>query len=88
MHGVKIHPSTCFAGFEEGVVRGTNSHTGDEMEIEGVDSVVLSLGMESDDLLARALKGRVAELYNVGSSFAPRFMAEATQHGANVGRLV
>ncbi len=86
--GVKIHPSTLFSGFEGDVVRGTNAHTGQSMEVRGVDSVVLSLGMQSDDSLARDLKGRVPELYNVGSSFAPRFMAEATQHGANVGRLV
>lgn len=86
--GVVVHPSRRFAGFDDGVVRARCSHTGEVMEIADVDSVVLSLGMESDDGLARSLRGRVAELYNVGSSFAPRFMAEATQHGANVARLV
>ncbi len=86
--GVKIHPSMVFAGFAGDVVRAKSSHTGEEMQIGGVDSVVLSLGMESEDSLARSLKGQVDEVYNVGSSFAPRFMAEATQHGANVGRLV
>ncbi len=86
--GVVFHPSTLFTGFRDGVVYGANSHTGDPIEIAEVDSVVLSLGMESDDVLARSLKGKVTELYNVGSSFAPRFMAEATQHGANVGRLI
>ena len=87
-NGVVFHPSTVFTGFRDGVVHGANSHTGDSVEIADVDSVVLSLGMESDDHLAHSLKGRVAEIYNVGSSFAPRFMAEATQHGANVGRLI
>jgi pyruvate/2-oxoglutarate dehydrogenase complex dihydrolipoamide dehydrogenase (E3) component len=86
--GVVIHPSKTFAGFADGVVRARCSHTGQSLEIAGVDSVVWSLGMESEDGLARALKGRVSELYNVGSSFAPRFMAEATQHGANVGRMI
>lgn len=86
--GVVIHPSKTFAGYDDGVVRARCSHTGEPAEIHGVDSVVLSLGMEADDVLARSLEGRVPESYNVGSSFAPRFMAEATQHGANVGRLL
>lgn len=86
--GVVIHPSKVLAGFNEGVVYARCSHTGETTEIPNVDSVVMSLGMESDDMLARLLKGRVNELYNVGSSFAPRYMADATQHGANVGRLL
>lgn len=86
--GVVIHPSKTIAAYGDGVVHARCSHTGETMEIPGVDCVVLSLGMESDDALARSLKGRVPELYNVGSSFAPRFMAEATQHGANAGRLL
>ncbi len=87
-HGVVIHPSTRLVSFESGLVRGANVLTGAPIEIGGVDSVVWSLGMEADDGLARALRDRVPELYNVGSSFAPRFIAEATQHGANVGRLL
>ena len=86
--GVVIRPMQRFTGFAGGVVRAANTLTGETLEIDAVDSVVFSLGMESEDRLARSLKGRVAELYNVGSSFAPRFLAEATQHGANVGRLL
>jgi len=86
--GVVIRPMQRFTGFAGGVVRAANTLTGEPLEIEAVDSVVFSLGMESEDRLARSLKGRVAELHNVGSSFAPRFLAEATQHGANVGRLL
>jgi len=86
--GVVIHPMHLFRGFDGSVVSTANTLTGEVFEIENVDSVVFSLGMESDDRLARGLKGRVAELHNVGSSFAPRFVAEATQHGANVGRLL
>ena len=87
-NGVKIHASMRLVEFSAGVVRASNSLTGELMEIRDVDTVVLSLGMESDDALSRDLKGRVGEIYNVGSSFAPRFIAEATQHGANVGRLI
>jgi hypothetical protein len=86
--GVVLHPMHVLVGFDGAVVRAANTLTGKLLEIDGVDSVVFSLGMESDDRLARDLKGRVAALHNVGSSFAPRFVAEATQHGANVGRLL
>ncbi len=87
-NGVVIHPSTRLVSFDAGVVRAANCLTGAVTEIADVDSIVWSLGLESDDSLARSLKGRVGELFNVGSSFAPRFMAEATQHGANAGRLI
>jgi hypothetical protein len=65
-----------------------NAHTGAERRIENVDTVVLSLGTRSESSLYRELKDRVDECYLVGSAFAPRLVAEATQHGANVARLL
>jgi len=44
--------------------------------------------MESDDGLYGALAGHVVELHRVGSAYAPRYLADATQHGASVGRLL
>ena len=86
--GVVIHPSTRVRAVEGRTVVAYNSHTGAERRIDGVDSVVLCLGTQSDDRLYHEMKGQVGERYLVGSAFAPRLIADATQHGANVGRLL
>jgi 2,4-dienoyl-CoA reductase-like NADH-dependent reductase (Old Yellow Enzyme family)/thioredoxin reductase len=86
--GVVIHPSTRVRAVDGSTLIACNSHTGAERRIERVDSVVLCLGTQADDRLYRELQGRVGALYLVGSAFAPRLVADATQHGANVGRML
>jgi hypothetical protein len=86
--GVVIHPSTRVWAMDGRTALGRDVHTGREVRFEDVDTLVLSLGMESDDDLHGALVGRVPELFRIGSAFAPRYLAEATQHGASVGRLL
>jgi 2,4-dienoyl-CoA reductase-like NADH-dependent reductase (Old Yellow Enzyme family)/thioredoxin reductase len=86
--GVVLHPSLRVHGMDGRTVLASDAHTGEERRIEDVDTLVLSLGMESDDALYHALAGRVPELHRVGSAFAPRYLLDATQHGASVGRLV
>lgn len=87
-NGVVISPSTRVRAIEGNSLIAFNAHTDEERRIDNVDTVVLSLGGRPDDRLYRALKGTVAELYLVGAAFAPRRLWEATQHGANVGRLL
>jgi len=86
--GVRTWPSTRVRAIEDRTVVLYDVHTGEERRMEGIDHVVLSLGSRPDDRLYRALRGKVPELYVVGSAFAPRGLAEATQHGASVGRLL
>ena len=86
--GVRMHPSTRLRAVEGRTAVAYNVHTGDELRIDDVDTIVLSLGMESDDALHRTLSGRVPELHRVGSAFAPRYLADATLHGASIGRLL
>lgn len=87
-NGVVIHPSTRVRAFEGRTVRTVNAHTGTEGTIDDVDTLVLSLGAEANDAVHRSLVGRVPELFLVGSAFAPRQIADATQHGASVARLL
>lgn len=86
--GVRIHPSTQPRALDGRTLLAVDAHAGRELRIEDVDAIVLSIGMASDDALYRALERRVPETYCVGSAFAPRYLAEATQHGAAVGRLL
>lgn len=87
-NGVVISPSTRVRAIEDGRVIAYNAHTGEERRIDGIESVVLSLGSRGDDRLYRALQGKVKELYVIGAAFAPRRLLEATQHGANIGRII
>lgn len=86
--GVVLHPSLDVRAMDGRSVVAVDAHTGAERRIDDVDTLVLSLGMESDDSLYQALAGRVDELHRVGSAFAPRYLLDATQHGASVGRLL
>ncbi|MBM4267070.1 MAG: FAD-dependent oxidoreductase [Deltaproteobacteria bacterium] len=86
--GVVIHPSTRVRAFAERRVRTYNAHTGREGAIDDVDTVVVCVGAEADDALYHELEGTVPELYRIGSAFAPRSIADATQHGASVARLL
>lgn len=87
-NGVVISPSTRVRAIEGSTVIAFNAHTGEERRIDHVDTVVASLGGRPDDQIYSALKGRVTEVYLVGAAFAPRRLWEATQHGANVGKLL
>jgi len=86
--GVSFAPSTRLRAIEGRTVLAYNTHTGEERRIENVDTIVLSLGSRGDDSLYQALKGKVKAVYLAGSAFTPRRLAEATQHGANLGMLL
>jgi len=86
--GVVMHPSTCVESMEGRTIVARDAHGGAARRIDDVDTLVLSLGMESDGELYGGLVGRVPELHRIGSAFAPRYLADATQHGASVGRLL
>ncbi len=57
---------------------------------DGFDSVVLVYGSLPQHELYDRLKaeGSIAQLYVAGSAWLPRFMAEATQHGASIGLVI
>ena len=67
---------------------------GSSRRFEGFDTVVLVYGSVPDarlyyDLVARTKELDAApRLFLVGSAWVPRYLAEATQHGARVGMEV
>jgi hypothetical protein len=65
-----------------------NVYTRAERRIEGVDTVVLSMGSRSIDALYRALKGQVAALHAIGDCVAPRGVHQAILEGTRVARVV
>jgi mycofactocin system FadH/OYE family oxidoreductase 2 len=84
--GVTLTPHVDLVAIEGSTVRVANAYTGAERRIEGIDTVVLSMGSRSTDALYRALKGRVPALHAVGDCVAPRGVHAAILEGARVGR--
>ena len=86
--GVVFTPHTELVAVEGSTVVVANVYTGEERRIEGVDTVVLSMGARSTDALYRALRGRVPALHAVGDCVAPRGVHHAILEGTRVARLL
>jgi thioredoxin reductase len=88
--GVIVHPNLILKevradGFELVSSLGVKTY-----RKEGFDSVVLVYGSVSQHDLYDQLKaeGSIAQIYVAGSAWLPRFMAEATRHGASIGLVI
>ncbi len=86
--GVVLTPHTDLLAVEGSTVLVSNVYTGEPRRIEGVDTVVLSMGARSTDALYRALKGRVPAVHAVGDCVAPRGVHHAILEGTRVARLL
>jgi pyruvate/2-oxoglutarate dehydrogenase complex dihydrolipoamide dehydrogenase (E3) component len=86
--GVVFTPHSDLVAVEGSTVVIANVYTGEERRIEGVDTVVLSMGARSTDALYRALRGRVPALHAVGDCVAPRGVHHAILEGTRVARLL
>jgi mycofactocin system FadH/OYE family oxidoreductase 2 len=85
---VRFTALTRLRGIKAGRVILADAYTGEEEAREGVDAVVLATGSRASDALYRALRGRVAALYQAGDAVAPRTAVEAVREGHLVGRQV
>ena len=85
--GVRHLPGQWASRIEHGAVVLRDLHTGEERR-EAADAVVLATGRVPQDGLARALEGKVAQLYTVGDALAARMLAAATFEGHRFARLV
>ena len=86
-NGVRLRPSTWVRRIERGTVTLYDVHTGEESR-ETADAVVLSTAREPVDAIARALEGKVPQLYTIGDALAARMLAAATYEGQKFARLV
>jgi 2,4-dienoyl-CoA reductase-like NADH-dependent reductase (Old Yellow Enzyme family)/thioredoxin reductase len=88
--GVIVHPNLNLKEVREDGFELV-SHFGDfTYQKEGFDTLVLVYGSVSQQSLYDGLKadGSVPDLYIAGSAWLPRWMAEATQHGASIGLVI
>ena len=86
--GVTLTPHTELVGVEGSTVVVANAYTGTQRRIDGVDTVVLSMGSRSTDALYRALRNRVAAIHAIGDCVAPRGIHQALLEGTRVARVI
>jgi NADPH-dependent 2,4-dienoyl-CoA reductase/sulfur reductase-like enzyme len=88
--GVTIHPNLILKEVRADGLEFVSSFGGKTYRKEGFDSVVLVYGSVPQHDLYDQLKaeGSISQLYLAGSAWLPRFMAEATRHGADIGLAI
>jgi thioredoxin reductase len=88
--GVPVHPNRILTAVHPDAIELVSSFGGKAYRKEGFDSVVLVYGSVPQHDLYDHLKadGSIAQLFLAGSAWLPRFMAEATQHGASIGLVI
>lgn len=86
--GVRLIPHTALKELKGDVVTMVNVFTQEEDEIEGVDTVVMSVGNVSRRGLYEGLKGKVKELYCVGDAVAPRLIQQTIFEAEMTGRKI
>ena len=88
--GVKVHPNLLLKEVQADGLELISSFGGKTYREEGFDSVVLVYGSVPQHDLYDQLKaeGSIPQLYLAGSAWIPRFMAEATRHGASIGLAI
>jgi 2,4-dienoyl-CoA reductase-like NADH-dependent reductase (Old Yellow Enzyme family)/thioredoxin reductase len=88
--GATIHPNLILKEVQADGLEFVSSFGGKTYRKEGFDSVVLVYGSVPQHDLYDQLKadGSISQVYLAGSAWLPRFMAEATQHGASIGLVI
>lgn len=81
-----------FTGFSlvteigDGFVTVSDPFTGEQRQIDGVDSVVFAWYNQANNSLYRALQGKVPALHAIGDCVAPRRVIDAVREGFLLGR--
>ena len=86
--GMTLTPHTELVAVEGSTVVGASAFTGAQRRIDGVDTVVLSMGSRSTDALSRALRNRGAARHAIGDGVALRGIHQAILEGTRVARAI
>jgi len=86
--GVEIVPYARVAGVEKGAVILQHVTSGQPIVVDGVDTLVTTLGHEPDTALETALDGWGGEVHLAGDCLTPRTAEEAVLEGLKVGTAV
>ncbi len=86
--GVEVRPYMRLYGTSGDTVYLQHTASGDAVEVEGIDTVVASLGHRPVDDLARTLAGQGVEVHTIGDALAPRTAEEAVYEGLKIGCVI
>jgi mycofactocin system FadH/OYE family oxidoreductase 2 len=88
--GVKLMPNTSIKRVEGRGVVVENVYSHIEEEVEGIDTVVMSVGNRSNRELYDELKGTLEgkELYFIGDAVAPRLIQQVVLEAENLTRMI
>jgi NADPH-dependent 2,4-dienoyl-CoA reductase/sulfur reductase-like enzyme len=86
-NGVRLRPATWLRAIEADVVTLYDIHTGTESR-EPADGVILATYREPCDAIARALEGKVSQLFTIGDALSVRMLAAAPFEGQKFARLI
>ncbi len=86
--GVTFTPMHMVRSIEDHTVNAFHVFSAADRIITDVDTVVLAYPGRSETSLYRQLKGKVAELYQIGDCVAPRKVDMAILEGHDVGRRI
>ncbi|MCB2073080.1 MAG: FAD-dependent oxidoreductase [Novosphingobium sp.] len=85
--GVRLVPTTWLRTIGEGSVTLFDVHTDEERQ-EDADAVVLVTGREPVDAIARALEGKLRQLFTIGDALSARMLAAAVYEGHKFARAI
>ena len=83
--GVEIIPLVRLYGVDKDTVYLQHTTSGEPVLCEDVDTLVMSMGHQSDRTLGDALEGWPGEVHSIGDCLAPRTAEEAVLEGLKVG---
>jgi hypothetical protein len=85
---VTFTPDVAVIEIQGALVKGVQVYSGEFVEYDGYDTIVLVMGNQSNDEIYHALKGRVPEIHRIGDCVAPRKTDMAILEGHLVGRRI
>jgi thioredoxin reductase len=80
-NGVVVTPLTEIKEISGKTVTVIDAITGEERIIDSIDTVVMATGYRSDNRLYKALKDKLAEVYEIGDCKLPRRSLDAIHEG-------
>ena len=86
--GITFTPDIAVFEIQGKVAKAVQVYSGEFMELDQHDFIVLAAGAKSDDALYWGLKDKVKELYRIGDCVAPRLVDMAIVEGHRVGRAI
>ncbi len=85
---VKLSTMAMVKAVRDGGVVVANPMSGREWIVDGVGTLVISVGSRTNDDLWKAIQGTVKEVYGVGDCVSPRRIQDATLDGLRIGLQV